>query len=380
MLKHSIKDVPRYFVPHTSDCFQNAYGAVVTHLGLNPDLILADYLSFMYEAETGYIGMNFLHKSSPSFEFTEEELNTSLEYAYLPAVTCFSMNREVELKEVPNDKIRICIYFEDNQETAHKRLKQLVNSGIPVVVVVDLYYMNYHRAYGKEHGAHAVVVTGYNEEEGYVELFDKYSLSSSDFDGRIPLDEFKLGRASENPVGSGSKPIRNMWMEISKSPNFFYNDQRWRSILEESCKRMLGEKDILGFKCGLNVIDSFRKDLLYKKSELPLEEVLRMYRHYYNYAFKIIARSRSRFGIFLMQLKGKLPERLIEEAVINLDESARKWEVISNVSLRLSLTKNINAIENLCSQLEQIRDNESRAVERLIRCSTVPEWGALELI
>ncbi len=380
MLKHSIKDVPRYFVPHTSDCFQNAYGAVVSHLGLNPDLILADYLSFMFEAETGYIGMNFLHKSSPSFEFTEEELNTSLGYAYLPAVSCFSNNREVEAKEIPDDKIGICNYFEDNQETAHKRLKQLIDSEIPVVVVVDLYYMSYHRAYGKEHGAHAVVVTGYNEEEGYVELFDKYSLSGSDFDGRIPLNEFMLGRASENPVGSGSKPIRNMWMEINKKPQFFYNDQRWRSILEESCRRMLGEKDILGCKCGLNVIESFRKELLYKKKELPGEEVLLMYRYYYNSAFKIIARSRARFGIFLTQLKEKLPERLIDEAVINLNESSKKWEVISNVSLRLSMTKNINAIENLCSQLEHIRESESRAVETLIRCSTVPELGAVGLI
>jgi len=202
MSKHSISGVPRYFVPYVADCFQNAYGALVEYYNLDPDIILADYLSFMYDPDTGYIGLNFLHKPSKSFLFSEEELNTSLEYAYFPAVTCFGERIPEDAEQLPNDKVKISIYIEDNSQTAYERLKELIHLNIPVVIVVDLYHMRYHRAFQKEHGAHAVVVTGYNEEEGYVEHFDKYSLSSSDFDGVIPLKELMLARGSENCLGS----------------------------------------------------------------------------------------------------------------------------------------------------------------------------------
>ncbi len=366
MSKHSIRGVPRYFVPHVADCFQNAYGALVAYLDLNPDIILADYFSFMFDSETGYIGINFLHKPSKSFLFTKEELNTSLEYACFPAVTCFDKRIPENVDQLPPDKIKIAIYIEDDGQIAYERLKELLHLDIPVVVVADLYHMRYHRAFQKEHGAHAVVVTGYNEEEGYVELFDKYSLSGSDFDGRIPLEELLLARSSENCLGSYSKPIRNMWMEVGKSSRFYYNDIRWKNVIEESCKRMLGEKDILGCSCGLQVIDSFRRELLLKKQELPEEEIFPVYRYYYNSAFKILSRSRTRFGIFLRQLEAELPGKLVDEVGIYLEESAKRWEIISNLSLRLALSKNSGSIDNLCNQLELIRDNEIRAVEKLL--------------
>ncbi|OPX45002.1 hypothetical protein CLHUN_12340 [Ruminiclostridium hungatei] len=366
MPKHSIRNVPRYFVPYTADCFQNAYGALVSYYNLNTDLILADYLSFMFDAGTGYIGMNFLHKPSRTFEFTKEEMNTSLEYVRFSPAVCYDSAVSSETEAAPDDKINICLYFQDDRDLAYQRLKELIAADIPVVVVVDLYYMSYHRAYGKDHGAHAVVVTGYDEEEGYIELFDKYSLSSSDFDGRIPVEEFKRARSSENFQGAYSKPIRNMWMEVEVDSRFHYNDRRWKAIITESCSRMLGEKDVLGFSCGLGAIDQLRRSLLLKKQELPAEELFPEYRHYYSPAFKIISRSRTRFGVFLKLLEAELPRGLAEEAVFQLEEAAKKWEIISNLSLRLAMTKNLSSIDNVCKQLEAIKDNESRAVDKLL--------------
>lgn len=366
MQKHSIRNVPRYFVPYTADCFQNAYGALVSYYNLNTDLILADYLSFMFDAGTGYIGVNFLHKPSRTFEFTKEEMNTSLEHVRFSPAVCYNSGITGEADAVPEDKISICMYFQDDRDLAYKRLKELIDADIPVVTVVDLYYMNYHRAFGKDHGAHAVVVTGYDEEEGYIELFDKYSLSNSDFDGRIPVEEFKMARSSENFQGTYSKPIRNMWMEVAVNSSFHFNDCRWKAIITESCGRMLGEKDVLGFKCGLGAIEQLRSSLLRKKQELPAEELFQEYRYYYSPAFKIISRSRTRFGVFLKLLEAELPRGLVETAVFQLEESAKKWEIVSNLSLRLAITKNTSSIDNLCKQLEAIKDNEGQAVDKLL--------------
>ncbi|WP_024831906.1 BtrH N-terminal domain-containing protein [Ruminiclostridium josui] len=365
-LSRSIDGVPRYFAPYVNDCFQNAYGAIAAHFGLKPELILADYLSFMYDQDTGYIGLNYLHKPSRSFEFSEEQLNTSLEYVYFPAVTHYSRRDRNEVQKLPDNKIKISLYIEDNPQIAHERLIELINLGIPVITVVDMYHMSYHSAYHNAHGAHAVVVTGYNLEEGYVEIFDKYGLSKSDFDGRMSIEEFICSRNSDNDQGSYKKPIRNMWMEVSKNECFTPDYASCKNIIVESLSRMKGEKDILGFKCGLPALESFIKDLVYKRDTMPDDDLFYLLR-YYNTAFKIVSRSRTRFMVFLKEISAMVDD--IEEICDCFNNSSAKWEIASNLALRLALTKNKNVMSNICRQLELIKETESRAVEKLLKLS-----------
>ncbi len=364
-LSRSIDGVPRYFVPYVNDCFQNAYGAIVAHYGLKPELILADYLSFMYDEVTGYIGLNYLHKPSRSFEFSEEQLNTSLEYVYFPAVTHYSKRDKSEVQKLTDNKVKISLYVEDNPQIAHERLIELIDMGIPVITVVDMYHMSYHSAYLKAHGAHAVVVTGYNKEEGYVEIFDKYDLSKSDFDGRMAVEDFICARNSDNDQGSYTKPIRNMWMEVSKEC-FKPGYDSCKNIIAESLRRMKGEKDILGYKCGLPALDIFTRDLLFKRDTMPDDELFSLLR-YYNTAFKLISRSRTRFMVFLKEISTMVSDT--EEISDCLKDSAAKWEIVSNLFLRLALTKNKEIMNNICRQLELIKETESRAVDKLLELS-----------
>ncbi|MHB8062504.1 MAG: BtrH N-terminal domain-containing protein [Ruminiclostridium sp.] len=367
MSKHSIMNVPRWFSPYTNDCFQNAYGSVVSYLKLNPDLILADYLSFVYDPESGFAGMNYLHKESASVEFSEEELNIALEYVYFPATANFSMHEEQKRKDIQDDEIKITWYIDDDQSIAYSRMKELIDNDMPVVVVVDLYYIKYHKAYQKEHGLHAVVITGYNEEENYVELFDKYRFSNCDFDGQISIDELMLARTSENCSVRYSRPIRNLWMEFSGQKQFIYNEKRWMAILEESCRRMCGEKDLLGCKCGLNSMEDFRKDLLAKKDEKADQELMDFFRFYYSSLFRSLSRSRNRFNAFLLALGSALPEELVTEVTSLLKEAAKGWEINANLSIRLAITKNLNSIEKLNEQLNAIWNYENEAVGKLYK-------------
>lgn len=367
MSKHSIKNVPMYFTPYTNDCFQNAYGSIVSYLGLNPDLILADYLSFAYEPQSGIAGRNYLHKESTSVEFSEEELNISLEYVHYPETTNFSKREDKEIEKIQDDKIRIIWYIEDDQHIAYLRMKELIDSEMPVVVVVDMYYMNYHKAYLKEHGLHAVIVTGYNEEENFVELFDKYRISGSDFAGRISIDDLMLARGSENRSDRFARPIRNLWMEFTKNDEFFYNDNRWRAIIEESCRRMQGEKELLGCKCGLESLESFRRDLLAKKDQKPEPELMSLFRNYYSALFRDLSRSRKRFSAFLNALGSSLPEELVAELTSLLKESADSWEINANLSVRLSITKKMESIDKLDERLIEIWNCENAVVDKLYK-------------
>lgn len=354
-----------YFSPYTNDCFQNAFGSIVSYINLNPDLILADYLSFIYSPETGYLGLNYLQKESGSVEFTEEELNTSLGYVYFPATTNFSMREAQKTKNIENDQIKITWYVDDDKDIAYSRMKELIDNEIPVVVVVDLFYMRYHKAYQKEHGMHSVIVTGYNEEENYVEIFDKYRFSNCDFNGRFPIDELMLARGSEYHSNTFCRAIRNLWMEFSNYKQFYYSEKRWKEIIEESCRRMYGEKDILRCKSGLGSIDAFRKDLIAKKAEKADPSLMGFFRHYYSGVFRSLSRSRNRFSAFLIAVGSEIPEALVTEVTSILKEAAKEWEICANLSIRLSIVKDMNIIDKLNEQLLSIRNYEKMAVDKL---------------
>ena len=364
-LNRSIDGVPRYFEPYVNDCFQNAYGAIVAYFGLKTELVLADYLSFMYDKDTGYIGLNYLHKPSQSFEFSEEQLNTSLEYVYFPAVTHYSGHDKSEVHKLPDNKIKISLYVEDDPNIAHKRLIELIDKGQPFVAVVDLYYMKYHHAYLKNHGAHAVIVTGYNKEEGYVEIFDKYSISKCDFDGRMSVEDFIIGRNSENDQGSYTKPIRNMWMEVTKNPGFKMSYDLCENIINKSLSRMTGEK-VMATKCGLPALEEFTRDLILKRDTMPDDELYSLLR-YYNAACKFLTRSRKRFAVFLKEISSRVSDT--EEICECLKDSSAKWEIVTNLSLRAALSKNKDIVTNICRQLELIKETESRTVEMLMHLS-----------
>lgn len=361
--------VPRYFEPHVNDCFHNAYSAVLLHMGLNPNLILADYLSFMYDSKNDYVGVNYFYRPNTSVEFTEEELNTSLEFVYLPPTTVYSpvaeKNREVRYK----DRIHINMYIDDGPDLAYQRLKELLDKGVPVVAAVDLFYMNYHRAYKKEHGLHCVVFTGYNEREGYFELFDKYRLSSSDFDGRLPISEVNQGRMSDNPLPLGDmsqkRPVRNLWMEIKKDKDFKISNDKLMNILDESCKRMRGQKEVLGYKCGLDAIDIFCESLSAKKKEEFDNAKVHWYRVYLNGSLKNISRSRKRFVVFIKEISCFLPEQLVSELCVSLEDSSKHWDICSSICLKLGIRKSMEMTDDLIKQLQVIRELESGIVERL---------------
>ncbi len=369
MAMKDIKNVPRFFEPYVSDCFHNALSAQLLYLGLNPNIILADYLSFLYDKETGYMGVNYLYKYNTSVEFSEKELNTSFEQAYFPVPELYESNID-QKATTAKDQIIVKMYIENNTDGAYNRVKELIDQDIPVVAAVDLFYMRYHRAYQKEHGLHYVVITGYNEEEGWYELFDKYKLSNSDFDGKLQIDEIRMARASDNPLsnammGEYTRPIQNVWCEVENYKDFKVQTDRIIATLKESCSRMNSEKDVLGYQCGFEAINTLISDFDSKKSEALSETRQYMFKTYYNETFKTIARSRKRFKTFINELNELIPQNSQEEISNQLEESSKHWDICANLSLKLGITKKLALLDDIISQLNEVVINEQKVISSL---------------
>ncbi len=107
--------------------------------------------------------------------------------------------------------------FGDNFEVVFGENTQ----SLPVIILVDVYYLPYRQEYQKYHASHTVFLAGYNEE--FVRIVDWYSPYF--YKGSVSFEDFKKARISENPKDinpfSGFA-IKNYWYKI-KSENLHMN-------------------------------------------------------------------------------------------------------------------------------------------------------------
>lgn len=368
MKKHVIANVPRYYDPASHDCFHNTLSSLLIYRELNIKLVLADYLSFMYEPESGNIGINYLDKPLQTILLTEEEMNTSLEYVFSPTTANYPDDYTAINDGRFEDRVRIFRFYDDDSERAHLHLKDLIAQNEPTIIAVDLFYMKYHRAFQKEHGLHYVIVTGYDDEKGLIELFDKKLNIGCDFDGSLPVQEIMQARSSNNPhmdplFGEYNRPLHNVWTEI-KSDSFAVSDNKSLNIIRKSCSRMYGQEVVLGNKCGLAMMDLFRNDLISRTQSELSKQVPELFR-YYTTTFKTIARSRRRFMDFINELASILPEDLIAEVSCLLENSSKCWELCSNICYKFAITKSRELVKSIYEKLGTSMEFERKAVDHL---------------
>lgn len=378
----SINYVPRYFEPYVNDCFANAYGALLLHKGLDPKVMLAEYLCFEFDEESGFIGSNYLYRYSTTVMFSEKELNTSLPFIYFPPTSYFDEHAVQRNNLKYRDKVQISFFVHDDNRIAEEHMKRLLDSAEPVIAVVDLYEMSYHRAYQKEHGLHAVVVTGYDEDNGTYELFDKYELSSSDFDGTLPKDEINRARTSNNPVtnpvvGDTDRPIRNLWMEVSKDDSFRIKDEQLIEFLQETCLRMHGCSSAIDGPTGLDRMNDFRVYLLALKDQTLDERAIFMFRTYYNTTFKRLARHRKRFNVFIQEAAHLLPKDMGQVLMELMEDSAKRLDICANISLKLGITKSKRLLDDIDKHLNAIIEVESQVIGLLESAVEIYKKGSL---
>lgn len=368
MRKHTIANVSRYYDPDAHDCFHNVLLSLLLYKGLNINLVLADYLCFMYDSESGHIGLNYLEKPLHTVILTEEELNTSLEYVFSPTTAHYADYNTVINDCRYGDRVKIFRFYDDDNERAYMHLKDLIDRDEPAIIAVDLFYMKYHRAFQKEHGLHYVVVIGYDEDKGLIELFDKKFNTESDFDGSLPVEDIMWARCSDNPVvdpllGEHKRPLRNVWAEV-KTGSFTVSGHKSMNIIRKSCSRMYGEEEVLGNKCGFEMVDRFRKDLLARTESGFDDSVLNLFR-YYTASLKTIARSRRRFRVFINELSPILPGSLIGEVSGMLEESSKCWDLCSNIACKFVIRKSRELARSIYEKSGISLECEKRAVDLL---------------
>lgn len=369
-LMPKIKPVTQYYEWFVSDCFTNSIANVIIQAGLDVNVVLCDYFSFFYNYSTHSIGANYpLDFNIPVYldEKWQEFINNSYKYLkFWPVIDiddsyCFSKARD-------SGKINIHRYTSSSGKTAWNRTKQILDSGNMAVCAVDIYYMKYHRYYMKEHAIHYVNVTGYDEENNLVEIFDRYKTTGSDFEGEIDLEEFILARQSENPLelsyeGITGIAINNLWVEVNIPKDFSVEEEGRLAILKKSSAIMKGQGTDKTYLYGIPGFERFISDI--EKIDQIDVDIRFYFVYHFRSACKNLQRNRARFSNFIENSRVISDEKLKRAVLKDLMLSSELWGMLSNIVYKYGVKQKEETFVNIIKNLKEIKAIEMRVSNSL---------------
>lgn len=106
-------------------------------------------------------------------------------------------NIYIDTTPLLDEKQYIFYYMSENRTSREiwNINKEYISKGSPVILGVDQFYLPYHNEYHKKHGAHAVLLCGYNKDES---AFIIDECENCHYKGVIELKQLETARLSEN--------------------------------------------------------------------------------------------------------------------------------------------------------------------------------------
>jgi hypothetical protein len=136
---------------------------------------------------------------------------------------------------------------------AWKINKISLDNEIIFIAIVDVYYIPYRREYEKIHGAHAVIVTGYDSYSDVVNIIDCYEPYF--YDGTITLVNFLRARSSKNPKDDNPYSgwqISNKWVDIYDGFNALSSEM---CILKNINDMLVSKTSTREELCGIDALN-----------------------------------------------------------------------------------------------------------------------------
>ena len=252
--------------------------------------------------------------------------------------------------------------FEENIKYVHEH--------DPIIVGVDTYYLSYLPYYLKSHGKHAIILTGYNENDHKVEIVDW--MEPWYYKGYISDEEFLNARNSQNESDGGmfaGSPVNNNWTKVIDKNGWDATlSQIIRYTIELSLVQYYHPKKLNDVFCGIDAliyIKGMIANLEYQPIEIQAAFLDELHR-----AFFRLNRRREFWMDFLSNIykcDGYINPNdilLLLDGVINQNE---KW--IYRL-IKCKMRKKPGYSEDLSNGLDQIIEMEIRIGEMLYSYAT----------
>lgn len=222
---------------------------------------------------------------------------------------------------------------------------------LPVIVLVDVFYLPYRKEFKKYHASHAIFFVDYDNSTKQVDIIDWYKPYF--FKGSISINDFKLARNSLNPNDinpfSGFS-IKNYWYKINKE-NVKVDTQKIIIKNLESLKDSYINKDktIYYGKESLKKLN-FYIDISLNKEEHILKDICK----YIHDELFIYYRSSILNRRYFLEANKKYPELLDCNLLKFIEQKSKSLEKINFCLLKGSILNPKANLEKVQKELEYI--------------------------
>ena len=255
-----------------------------------------------------------------------------------------------------------CHILHDTKEFMILIKKNLENDQ-PVMVSIDVFYLEYHIDYQKAHAGHDIVVYYIDNEKVYIADGYITTLHGSIYKGFILLEDFIKAIQLGEVIGENIQSLHT----ICKKSNMDY--------LRKSTLYKIMKDNILDFIGSTNKSKSFVENMKKLKDYIsPInEEDLQLSNIIYNL---------NQIGIMINGLAGPVATRLlyskflrwgksvcsidIPETVIDeYTDLSGLWKVVGNLLFKISKTREINIKDRVLTRLNTIEKIETDLARKL---------------
>ncbi len=295
-----------------------------------------------------------------------------LNQAHSPMVSGRTKVFEFEQKLAKRLNITIQCKSSANYEKAEQKAKRMISENHPVLIYVDMPYLNYLNLDQNSHfGGHAVVLFGYDDEKKHYLVSDR---DNHDYPIRTPLgnvaedyhfvsyDELRKARSSSfRPF-----PAKNKYLVFNFDNVKPLDKTVLIEAITESCNNMLYPGANL---LGVNGIKKFSSEIL-KWEKFDSEKLVNACITNY---FMISEDGgtgkgifRKMYGDFLIEAASILNKPRLTNIGFQFVEVSEKWDKVASMLWYLSETKDVNALKIISTQIDDIYKIESSLYHSLL--------------
>ena len=208
-----------------------------------------------------------------------------------------------------------------------------LKNGKPIVLLCDLYYLDYYKNVNKQHRLHGIIAYDIDETNGTIQIIDN---GNQFYNGSIGIDEFKRAWMSEyfdnESLMEAELPNNKVWFEVIVD-KLEVQDYRELFIhnLEKTKKKFYGNKDDDGILAGLNGL----YEVLYRfaacyGSEINIELALKELK---DILFEVINRMKLNRLYLTMMLKN-MPSQKLNDYICSIENDLVAWNGLYNLVLK----------------------------------------------
>lgn len=254
---------------------------------------------------------------------------------------------------------------ERNTEAVWKDNIKMIESGYPLIITTDSYYIPYLNYYKKSHGRHCFIASGFNENNN-----NPYVVDCCDawfYKGEMDIEDFYKARSSKNEFDGGifsGMPIKNNWSYIKKEGlEELDSKEAVRELLNLSYEQYSSDGlgnclyGINAMKEVLNWLDSLK--------DIDIEERKNKIRNIYYQIYWPVRRKL----FFSFYVKKAVENGLLSNESIEISNRCKSlfdtWEVFSKFILKHSYVGKEQSVDKIKEKLREIIELEEELVSLL---------------